>query len=91
MTAALTPRSVNSGLCGVVSFFGSCPLPAVARVIMGCVHEHMRDGSMCAEHAAWAAEPEDSGGDCRACHEGPRSHPCPLTFIRVEPLTAVGG
>lgn len=72
--------------CNVRSFFGPCPYLAVARVIMGCVHEHFRDGHMCAGHLAEASAPGDSGGDCRACYDGDRSHGCPLTFISQEPI-----
>lgn len=72
--------------CDVRTFFGECPFPAVEHVVMGCVHEHFRAGPMCAEHAAQAAASGDSGGDCRACFDGDRSHDCPLTFISAGPL-----
>lgn len=75
--------------CGVRTFFGPCPFPATAHVVMGCVHEHLRAGPMCDAHAAESAAPGDSGGDCRACFDGARSHGCPLTFISAGPLAAV--
>ena len=76
--------------CDVVTFFGPCPFPAASQVVMACVHEHFRDGPMCAAHVDESRRPDDSGGDCRACRECARPHPCLLTLIRVEPLAVTG-
>lgn len=75
-------EEIGGPLCAVISFLGPCPYPATAQVSMGCVHEHMPVGPMCADHAENAAGP-DSVGDCRACRDA--GHDCPLQFISAVP------
>jgi len=57
-----------------------CGEPAVGLFRRACVHEHVRDGWMCAGHAT---TPEN--GLCLACHElpGALSHECPISITGV--------
>ena len=57
-----------------------CGDPAIGLFRRACVHEHVRDGWMCAEHAG---APET--GLCRTCWElpGDLSHECPIGITEV--------
>ena len=57
-----------------------CGTPAIGPFRRACVHEHIRDGWLCDEHAQ---TPER--GLCRTCHElpGDLSHECPISIAEV--------
>lgn len=55
-----------------------CGEPAAGRYAGRCPCGHVRDGWLCAPHAADA-----EGGGCRACVEDPANpHDCPLPLTR---------
>jgi hypothetical protein len=59
-----------------------CVQPAAGRFRRICVHEHVRDGWLCLDHA------ETSGRAlCRTCRELPDglSHLCPIVIAEVTP------
>jgi hypothetical protein len=61
----------------IVYLFGAefiCGDPALGLFTRGCVHEHVRTGALCRDHAE-AAE----GGFCRTCYVLPvGGHECPI-------------
>ena len=64
-------------------FFGieaDCGDPAIGLFRRACVHEHVRDGWLCRDHAE---TPER--GLCRACWDlpGELSHECPIALTEV--------
>ena len=58
-----------------------CGDPAVGLFRRACVHEHVRDGWLCREHA------ERRDGLCLTCHEmrGDMGHDCPIDLAEVTP------
>lgn len=66
-----------------VDFFGiwlPCTMPPAGRYRRICVHEHVRDGWLCPDHAAGGA------GRCMTCLglDGGLSHDCPITIAEVS-------
>jgi hypothetical protein len=59
-----------------------CGHPAIGRFRRICVHEHLRDGWFCQDHAE---TPER--GLCRACHDlpGGLAHKCPIAMTELTP------
>lgn len=51
-----------------------------------CVHEHVRDGLLCAEHVELNAR-----GLCRTCYElpGDLAHECPITIMPLAGEEAI--
>jgi hypothetical protein len=65
------------------SFLGieaPCGVPAIGRFTRACVHEHVRTGRLCRDHAE---TPER--GLCRTCWDlpGALSHECPISIAEV--------
>ncbi len=58
----------------------ACGETAAGLFRRACIHEHVRDGWMCAEHAR---TPET--GLCRTCWElpGEAAHECPISIAEV--------
>jgi hypothetical protein len=73
-----------AGICeATVDFFGiglQCVQPAAGRYRRICVHEHVRDGLLCRDHASGLA------GICLTCAEldGGLSHECPIAIAEVS-------
>ena len=65
---------------GILMICGRAPEGQYRRA---CVHEHVRDGFLCAEHVALSEI-----GSCKTCHEID-GHCCPLTLARVADVPAV--
>jgi hypothetical protein len=68
-------------------FFGvsfTCPLPSAGIYRRICVHEHVRDGHLCADHVGSPA------GVCKTCAElpGDLAHECPITLAPVTEANA---
>ena len=59
-----------------------CNVPAAGRYRQACVHEHIRDGCLCQEHASAPA-----GWRCKACLQldGDLSHECAVALTPLEP------
>lgn len=53
----------------------NCGKPATMTIRAGCVHEHVREKRVCAEHGQ--ANPAGAVWFCRACAE--LGHDCPVT------------
>lgn len=66
-------------VCDAVTLLGPCPFPPERTVTAMCVHEHIREGTLCADHLA-----APDGADCRECWECAEPHRCPLTFADRE-------
>jgi hypothetical protein len=58
-----------------------CGEPAVGRFRRICVHEHVREGWLCRDHA------ENQNGLCRTCIDLPcdLSHECPIVVAAATP------
>jgi hypothetical protein len=73
-----------SGCEADVTFFGApvgpCGQPSAGVYRRICVHEHVKDGRLCQEHAD---RPEV--GLCRTCYDlaGGLSHECPIGIMKV--------
>jgi hypothetical protein len=53
-----------------------CPAAPDSRVTVGCVHEHINEGWLCAEHLRNLNE---GGSSCLTCYRLPDdSHRCPV-------------
>jgi len=59
-----------------------CRQPAAGRFRRICVHEHVRDGWLCQDHAETS-----QNGLCRTCYDlpGDLSHECPIKTAAVTP------
>ena len=57
-----------------------CAEPAAGLFRRACVHEHVRDGWLCTEHAE-----TPQNGLCRACYDlpGEAAHDCPISIAEV--------
>jgi hypothetical protein len=72
--------------CGAIwEFLGieaPCGRPVIGRFRRICVHEHVRDGWLCRDHA------ENPRRLCLTCRDLPDglSHLCPITIAAVTPL-----
>ena len=66
-------------LPGIVMTCGRVP---EGRWRRGCVHEHVRDGFLCAKHAGSPAT-----AFCRPCREFD-GHLCPLSLVRIGEAAA---
>ena len=57
-----------------------CGEPAVGLFRRACIHEHVRDGWLCGDHAE-----NRQNGFCRACFDlpGDLSHDCPISLAEV--------
>ena len=67
----------------IVPFIGvdwPCPDPAAGFFRRACVHEHIRDGWLCRNHAESVER-----ASCRTCWElpGGLSHECPIDLAEV--------
>ena len=58
-----------------------CGMPAAGRFRRICVHEHVRDGWLCQDHA------DHPRGLCATCRDlpGGLSHECPIEIAAVTP------
>lgn len=59
-----------------------CGQPAVGRFRRICVHEHIREGWLCRDHAE-----TPQNGLCRTCYflPGGLAHECPISMAGVTP------
>jgi hypothetical protein len=70
--------------CDVIQEFlgieAPCGNPAIGRFTRICVHEHLREGWLCAYHAE-----NSERGLCRDCDQlpGVLSHDCPIAVAAV--------
>lgn len=55
-----------------------CGRPAAILLRTACVHEHVDERGMCAEHEAIMRASRALA--CKPCRDGPRPHECPLTL-----------
>lgn len=60
---------------------GVCGEPAIGLFRRACIHEHVRDGWLCRDHAT------SEGGLCRTCWDLPdgESHECPIALAELTP------
>jgi hypothetical protein len=58
-----------------------CGQPAVGQFRRICVHEHVREGRLCMDHAE-----TPRNGLCLACHDlpGDLAHECPISMTEVS-------
>ena len=68
----------------IIDIFGiglPCIMPSAGLYRRICVHEHVREGRMCLDHAAGRARL------CKTCAEldGGLSHECPISVAEVTP------
>lgn len=81
--AARETATGNGRSCeAICTFFGievACPDVAAGLFRRACVHEHVRDGWLCAGHAG------RQDGLCLTCYElpGDASHECPISIAEV--------
>lgn len=64
--------------CGMADRYSDrrCPHDGAHRVILGCVHEHMTPGFVCARHVT--AVREQDSITCGPCGKGRGAHECVL-------------
>lgn len=62
-----------------------CGQPAIGRFRRICVHEHVRDGRLCRDHAE-----TPGAGLCLTCYELPDglSHECPISMTGLPAVTS---
>ncbi|HEX6938707.1 MAG TPA: hypothetical protein VF158_04800 [Longimicrobiales bacterium] len=53
-----------------------CSRPAVHKIEVGCVHEHIYGGAVCSYHIVVVREQLEV--TCDPCSTGPDAHECPL-------------
>lgn len=79
---AASPATAESceAIRELLGYEGLCQQPAIGKFRRICVHEHIRDGWLCADHAG-----NSQYGLCRACHDLPGrwSHECPIAMTEV--------
>ena len=77
-------KAADLGACeATVEFFGIglvCVQPSAGLYRRICVHEHVREGRLCTDHASGLA------GLCKTCFDldGGLSHECPISIAEVS-------
>lgn len=65
-------------------FFETCGQPGVVMAQAGCVHEHIREFPLCAEHEESLERPDQPPVGCEACFEA--GHLCDMVVRLGERL-----
>lgn len=72
-----------------------CDEPAIQKITVGCVHEHIDDGVFCKQHtnlilAKFNVKDVENLNCFKCASLSPdKVHACPVTLIKVETLDAV--
>ena len=78
----LDAKAADLGTCeATIALIGlRCPQPSAGRYRRICVHEHVREGRLCRDHASGLA------GLCKTCLDldGTLSHECPISIAEVS-------